>query len=80
MADPLDDYLRLRREVETLQRDADRAQGALEQALRDLAAEDCASVKIAERKLKKLDDEVAGLEEKLAEKTDAVREALEAAR
>lgn len=61
--DTLKKYLALKKRVETLQREADEAQGAYKQVLKDLRDNHgCESIEEAERKAKRLLKEIADLE------------------
>ena len=71
----LSDLTELKAKVERLRRDADRAQGALEQALATLRKDfDCDTLVAGEKKLKQLEKELRVEETKFQDKLEAFQE------
>ena len=70
----LDDYNRLRKEVDAARRRADEAAGALKQTMAQLRERGLKSVAEAEKRRAKLDVEIAELEGKFSEGVKAYKE------
>lgn len=77
MSDALNDFLRIRDQVDRLQRDADRADGAHRQAVKELQDLGYKTTKVAERRLGDLDEEIFRLEMELAKTVKELRQALD---